>query len=512
MIRDFAEKYGRWVIWEILVVVFCGSILLPALTALVKPVPVQSRPVSSEGGAIGKAEPTQKPTAVPDNYSAPYDGTGRVEIRWFVGLGAGSEPTLAQTEQSVVDEFNRSQDTIELVLRVVDYDSAAAILITQFQAGDGPDLVGPAGWAATNPFHDQWLDLSRLIQSNNTDLSLYNPALVDMYHTEEGQVGLPFIVYPGALFYNPSLFDAAGLSYPPDSYGREYRMPDGTTAEWNWDTLAEVARLLTVDSYGRNATESGFNSNDVVQYGFTWQWQQHVNYIGSYWGGGSLVAPGGTEGDYSAQVPDVWRAAWEWTYLGIWGDEPFMASENREYNEDLGSGNAFNSGKFGMTIEPIWFTCCMFDLRNWDVAAIPSYNGRPGGRVDADTLRIWKYSKHPQEAYTVMQYLLNQGVETLMFGSTDPAAVYGGISARTVDQQIWRERISAQFPWVRNWQVVVDGLNYPDIPSAEHFMPNYPSAWARGTSFSSLLRSTPGLDVDAEIEAFRQDLARIFNQ
>ena len=43
------------------------------------------------------------------------------------------------------------------------------------------------------------------------------------------------------LWYSPALFDEAGLEYPPHAYGDTYTMPDGTEAEWNYDTVKQLA-------------------------------------------------------------------------------------------------------------------------------------------------------------------------------------------------------------------------------------------------------------------------------
>ena len=39
----------------------------------------------------------------------------------------------------------------------------------------------------------------------------------------------------------------------------------------------------------RNSTQSGFNKNNIKQYGFTWNFLNHPNFWGSYWAGGSMV-------------------------------------------------------------------------------------------------------------------------------------------------------------------------------------------------------------------------------
>ena len=38
------------------------------------------------------------------------------------------------------------------------------------------------------------------------------------------------------LLYKKGLFDEAGLNEPPHKYGDQYKMPDGTMVDWNYDT------------------------------------------------------------------------------------------------------------------------------------------------------------------------------------------------------------------------------------------------------------------------------------
>ena len=54
---------------------------------------------------------------------------------------------------------------------------------------------------------------------------------------------------------------------------------------------------------------------------------------------------------------------------------------------DYGAGNPFNSNKIAMTIQPIWYFCCMQDLSTWEMAAMPSYNGKVGGLIHDNTFR-----------------------------------------------------------------------------------------------------------------------------
>ncbi|MEO0564654.1 MAG: sugar ABC transporter substrate-binding protein, partial [Chloroflexota bacterium] len=127
----------------------------------------------------------------------------RTEIRWYVGLGAGTDGPVIEMQEAFVAEYNASQDAIELVLEVVDNEQAYDVLNTQIAAGNAPDIVGPMGIRSRASFPGVWLDLNPLIEETGYDLSDFDPALVDFYFVEgEGQLGLPFAVFPYYMLYN----------------------------------------------------------------------------------------------------------------------------------------------------------------------------------------------------------------------------------------------------------------------------------------------------------------------
>jgi len=437
-----------------------------------------------------------------------------VEIRWFVGLGGGSDTAAVPIEQEVVDDFNAAHPDIHLTLEVQPNGPAQVILADQIANGNAPDIVGPVGWVGSNLFHDQWEDLDPLITAASYDTNQFPQELVDQLHSDIGQEGLPFAVYPSAIFFNTSLFVSAGLYYPPSRYGDQYEMPDGTMVDWNWDTVAAVAKLLTLDFNGKNALDPAFDENNIVQYGFTWQWENKPSYPGTYWKSGTnetFAVPGGSPGSYQARIPVAWKDSWAWIYDGIWGNEPFIPSAQVESSSDFFDGNAFDSGKIAMLENPVWYACCLGDVSGWDAAIMPSYNGQVAGRIDTDSFRIMKSSSHKTEAFTALSYLVDEGVQKLVIGSgSNPPAIFA-LPARPADQLPWRVSKHQQFPWVQNWKTFIAGLAYSDTPSAEGWMPNMNRSWNRSAEFFDLLRTTPNLNLDTEAESFRADLETIFN-
>lgn len=421
---------------------------------------------------------------------------GRTEIRWFVGLGTGTDAGQQAIQREVVDEFNASQDKIYLVLEVVPYNSARDALSTEIASGNAPDIVGPVGWAGSNDFYGNWLDLSPMVKETGLDTSIFNPALVAMYQTEEGQVGLPFMVFPGAVYYRPELFDEASLNYPPAKYGEKYKMPDGTEVDWDWTTFIKISKLLTIDKNGNNATEAGFDATQIAQYGYNPQWQDlRVNtawYGGQEWYKDGKVA-----------FPEAAKAAIQDKFDGMWGKEPWYPTGTAAASNELLAGNVFNSGKAAMAITMAWYTCCVSDLvtagGTFDFGALPSYNGTVYGRVDADTYRILKTSKHPNEAFDVIVYLVRDAVVKL-------SKTYGGVPGVTSEQAAWLQAKQEQFPFVKNWDTLMAGLDYPDVPSAEGYVPNSIEFKARYETFRNLIETDGKVDLAAELAKLESDL------
>jgi multiple sugar transport system substrate-binding protein len=477
-----------------------GLALFPSVTFT--PTPSPSATITAT--VTPSPSPTSTATATPTLTPTPSEV---VEITWFSGFGAGSgvnggtDRDGVAVLQSMAEDFNASQGSIHLNLEVVHFASGAKKLISEIAAGKGPDIVGPMVLNQTHDFHGQWLDLTPYIRP--ADLQAYNPKLMEIYHTDEGLVALPSTAYPSALFYNKELFDAANLNYPPAQYGEKYKMPDGSEVEWSWDTLATVARLLTLDARGVNATQPGFDKQNIIHYGYSWMFQLHPSQIGSYWGSGSMLAEDGK----TAHIPEAWHAAWEWTYDGTWGNQPFIIDINAAKSTQFNNLYSFDKGRIGMTIQPTWYICCTQGIKTWDLAAMPSYNGQVSGRIDVTDFRILKGSKHPQEAYQAMLYMLNQGGPKLMNIS---APISISMSARDDQRQTWINAQKREFPWVTNWDVLIAGLDYPDLPKAESYMPNFKQAWERGSNFYVRLMNQPNLGLAAEEQKYIDDLNKIF--
>lgn len=421
-----------------------------------------------------------------------------VRIVWYVGLGAGGQPEQVAAQNQVVEEFNASQSDIVLEIQIVDNNVAYDTLSTLIAAGQAPDIIGPVGNDGSNAFAGLYLGLDELIESSGYDLTQFDEAAVEAYRVDGELIGLPFATFPTSLWYRTSLFDEAGLNYPPAAYGEPYVMPDGTEVEWNMDTLREVAMMLTVDANGNDATMEEFDAEAIEQWGFVSQWNEPRG-ISTMFGANSLVDEEG-----NAVLPQAWVDAFNWYYNGIWEDN-FIPNDAQVGSDVLAAGNAFASGRVAMAHTHLWYTCCVGETNDWDLAAWPSHNGVVTAKLHGDTFRIMAATQHPEEAFTVLTYLLGEAAPTLL-------QVYGGMPARAEQTEAFFANLDQTFTQGVNWQVAVDSLAYADSPNHEYSMPNYLKAKDRIGSFQTLMGGTPGLDIQAEMDTLVSDLQAIFDE
>lgn len=441
-------------------------------------------------GASGN--PTSAATTTPATAGPPAT-FAPAALRWYCCLGTGEDPSQVPTENQVADGFAAKHPGSSLKIEIVTYDAARDTLSTQIGGGNPPDLVGPAGVGGLAAFEGQWLDLAPYIAKTGYDTSQYDPAAVAFYKTADGQIGLPFAIYPSMVWYKKGMFDEVSLAEPPHKYGDKYTMPDGTQVEWNYDTLKQLAMLLTVDNKGNDATSAAFDPKNIVQYGFEPQ-RDDLRGLGAYWGAGSLVGADG-----KATVPEAWKAAWKFFYDGMWKDHFIMTGPVYESEQFNGGGYAFFSGNVAMSENFLWTTYGVADSgTDWNLAAIPSYNGKTTSPLNADTFAVLKGTKNPDAAWAGLQYLLDDSADTLL-------QLYGGMPARPEKQDAFFQQLGKTdgFPEVVDWQVVKDSVAFADNPNFEAPMPKYNETLDILGTFLSKWTTTPGLDMDAEIAALQ---------
>jgi multiple sugar transport system substrate-binding protein len=452
-------------------------------------------PSTTPSAATSGSPAASQPAASAPSQPAPSVPTA--DLRWYCCLGTGQDPVQIPVEEEVAAGFGTAFSGSSLKFEVTNYDEARDTLSTQIASGAGPDLVGPVGVGGLAAFQGQWLDLAPQIEKWSYDLSQFDPAAVDFYKVAEGQIGIPFAVYPSMLWYKADMFEEAGLEPPPHEYGAKYKMPDGSEVDWNYDTVLELAKLLTVDKNGNDATSSNFDPKSIVQYGFEPQ-RDDLRGLGAYWGAGNLAGADGK----TVEIPDAWKTAWKFWYDGMWTNHTIMTGSVAESEEFSGGGYTFFSGRVAMSENFLWTTYGVADAgTDWDLAAIPSNNGKVTAPLNADTFGILKGTKNPDTAFAALTYVLGEASDKLL-------NLYGGMPARPDKQDAFFETLgnTEGFPDEVDWQVAKDSLQYADNPNFEAPMPKYNETLTILEKYESKFATTPGLNMDQEIEALRAEI------
>jgi len=443
-------------------------------------------------------EPTQVPTpTIPPTVVTGGEGCapGSTKVIWYIGLGAGTQPDDVAKEKAWADKFNKSQTEACVIMQVVyntgtnSYDALKAMLA----AGNAPDIVGPVGKMGRATFQGAWADIAPLAKEAGFDLTKYDPALLEFTKDEGVLVGIPFALFPSFIYYNKALFDEAKLPYPPHKVGEKYQ-----GKEWNLDTFTELARKLTVDKNGEDATSSKFDPKNIKQFGFFEQWTD-ARGIAAFFAGGLPYDP---KDQKTAVIPDAWKQAWKWYYDGVW-KYYFMPNADYQNSDLLAKGNPGSSGNVAMWWSHTWYTCC-FDLgkTKWDIAVVPTINGKVTAKLHGDTFAIMKASKNPKVAFKVL---------SKMVVDKDLYQIYGGMPAQPADRPDFFASLDKRAaPNKVDWNVAVEMVKYPDLPNHESWLPNMVKANDLFTAFRNKMDQTPGLDMDKEIDKLRADLDAVF--
>jgi len=456
-----------------------------------------------EKQVVVTATPPPKPTAVPTpTIPAPVVTTGEgcaagsTKVSWFIGLGTGSQPDQVTYEKQWVDKYNKSQKDVCLTLNVVfnvgqnSYDALRAMIA----GGSSPDIVGPVGKAGRASFQGGWADVAPLAQAAGYDLTKYDPALLEFMKDEGVLVGIPFAMFPSTIMYNKKLFDEAKLPYPPHKVGEQYQGKD-----WTIDTMSQLAMKLTVDAKGNDATSANFDAKNIKQFGFVQQWPSDYRSMAALFGG---ALPYDTKDQTKAVIPDSYKAYGKWLYDAIWKYH-FYPTADYANSDLLAKGNEFSSGNVAMAYAHTWYTCC-FDMAkmSWDIAVVPSYNGKITAKAHGDTFAILKGSKNQAAAFKAL---------TAMVNDLDLNSFYGGLPATVAARPAFYDALNKKVGTNKiDWAVAEAMLAYPDVPNHEAWMPNFNKATDVLTTFLTNMRQNPNLNLDAEFQKLPIDLNVVF--
>jgi multiple sugar transport system substrate-binding protein len=156
--------------------------------------------------------PAAQPTAAPAAAAtaAPAAAKEKVQLRFVV---MDYDEKMRPDTQALVDEYNASQDEIEVKLDVYGWGEGHDTLLTQISGGQAPDLAnGNAQWVG------EWAGINELSPLNDLlskeFLANFVPAGLEAFTIDGKLMAMPYFLDPRALYYRKDLFEKAGLKAP----------------------------------------------------------------------------------------------------------------------------------------------------------------------------------------------------------------------------------------------------------------------------------------------------------
>lgn len=235
-------------------------ILAALLLAACGPSETQMPAATEAPGTTGEPLATEAPAEEPADTEAPTTAASGDKTTITLTTWAGADES--NELQAVIDKVNAEATDFEIVHQANPADYYTKIQ-TMIAGNTAPDLMWlsqeyVANFADNGAIMDITDQVAALGDMPAAQLDDYYPGSIAVARYNDRLYGLPWIAQPVVLYYNPEMFEAAGID-PPDE-------------TWTWDTFKEAARNLTLKDDSGNITQYGtaFNGWPPVHM-FIWQ-------------------------------------------------------------------------------------------------------------------------------------------------------------------------------------------------------------------------------------------------
>jgi multiple sugar transport system substrate-binding protein len=359
----------------LIVVAACGSAAPSATTA-----PQPSATALSSAPA-GSTEPAASPSA--SAAAAPCGSYAGPPAK--ITYAMWGDTTELANQQKVVGAFQKLNPNITVKVSVSDWTQYWDKLQVDLAAGNAPDVFLMDGPLYPDyQTRDQLLDLSPYIAKDGFDTGQLVDLAVQDFTAPDGHLyGLPRDLNTIALFYNKTMFDAAGLPYPD--------------ATWDWNKLVEVATKLTKTSGGK-----------TLQWGFYTETSDMENYWSSlvWQAGGDILSP-----DKKTVVIDTDQAAAGIQFLQD------LIYKHKVMPQPVagGSGDAFEQGQAAMEANGSWLVPTHEAAGiNFGVAPLPKGPVGQATSVNPSGVVAYKGSKSPDAAWEFIKCYTGPQLQALV--------------------------------------------------------------------------------------------------
>ena len=317
----------------------------------------------------------------------------------------------ADAMQVVVDDFNRSQDRIEV--RFLSVSEVDTKLLLAASSGDPPDVAGL--WSDNIPDFSEkgaLTPLDRGLEAAGLGPDHFIPVYWELCRHRGFTWGLPTTPGCVALFYNKKLFRAAGLD--PERPPRTFAELENMSRRLTVVEIERAGRLVRVSFADLTPGEREGRHFSLVQVGHLPQDAGMFISAWGFWFGARYY-----DGERRILADDAGNiAALQWLRESSLS---YGVDNLRDFRGGFGiqqSGQTpFLGGLEAMIVQGPWWPNFIEKYApglEWGVAPCPAADGVSDGApttvAQADVVVIPRGARHPREALEFILYLQRQGV------------------------------------------------------------------------------------------------------
>ncbi|GAA4039641.1 ABC transporter substrate-binding protein [Nonomuraea soli] len=337
-------------------------------------------------GAIVALSACSSGTGSGAGTQAPKEASGPVTLSYAV-WDANQKPVM----EELAAEFSKANPTVKVQVQLTPWADYWTKLKAAATGGAAPDVFwmnGPnfqlyASNGVIRPIEEQ------------VDASVYPKPLVDLYTYQGKLYGLPKDMDTIGVWYNKTLFDAAGVPYPKDG--------------WTWTDFQQAAAKLTDAGKGVYGTAAQLGSFQEYQYNTITQ------------AGGYVISPDGRKSGYDD--PKTIAGLKFWTDLITAKHSPDLKTMT-----DTTPLQLFEAGKIAMYWGGSWnvteFSGNDYTKDKVDVAPLPK--GEKQATIIHGVANVMSAkTAHPAEAWSFVKFLGSKQAADLL-GKKGPIPAYTG--------------------------------------------------------------------------------------
>lgn len=323
------------------------------------------------------------------------EADGEVVTLTYTTWGSTNE---LEAQTKAVEEFEKNNPNIKVKLQHIptDYDTKLATMIAGNTAPDVALMYKTTAlsWADEGKIYD----LSSMIDADD---EVSEDTYIDgsFIHTDpETIVGITPCQEIFGLYYNIEAFEEAGIELPPTK----------TDEAWTWEEFIEVCQKLTIDYNGKNATEEGFDPDNIKQFGINmpsliWQTFLNLNEV-------KIVNDDGTQSNLTDPVViDTVQK------IADLSTKYHVAPSPSQSKTLPANAVSLQSKKIAMVWDGQWLQLDLANANvNYDVGVLPKMKTNTN-TLFGEVMSIFSSTKHPEEAWKFLKWMTSgEGTKDLI--------------------------------------------------------------------------------------------------